>query len=544
MANEAGWLQISTEGFASFNQSRPPGHLVKELLQNAFDATGDDAGLVSLDYHHDGGLFHVRCTDSGSGIADLSIMRVVYLTSKTDSHLKRGRFGRGFKEILSVAKSAVVTSGSEMILFLVENGQQITRRSLPPVAIVGSVVTMTFDWPEETCREFDAYFERFVVPSNVSFFINGSKARQKCARHVVEAQLTTEIYNADTHSWQKPRRKTRIELIDTADAEEPFIYEMGIPVASAEWSVPFHANILQRVPMNPNRDAVASGYARRIHTACLPTLLADLDSEAVTADWVGAAGLSVEPDVQKKIMVKAFGENAVRSVPAMGKRDFDDDASRIGASIIKTGQMSGGFREMAKAHLPTAKETVVREEKRLAFEIAQARFDAADPEDLTVERVAWIEKRGGSERVGRCLSFAVWFCQQLVDSTPETAMPVTGGVALGDKPRQFASIVSKFLAHWSDDNRLTLALECDCFWDHPFGAKALSIHIHEAAHARNMNHGAGFHEEVERLGGVAAEVMFLRAGMIAQQWTDLVPVKDNLPVSKPGPTLWQKLRNG
>jgi sensor histidine kinase regulating citrate/malate metabolism len=96
MADGSGWYQISTEGFASFNQSRPPGHLVKELVQNALDALGDTPGKVSLDYRHDGQRLNVECRDSGNGIHDLSAMRVVYLTFKTDSHLKRGRFGRGF----------------------------------------------------------------------------------------------------------------------------------------------------------------------------------------------------------------------------------------------------------------------------------------------------------------------------------------------------------------------------------------------------------------------------------------------------------------
>jgi hypothetical protein len=127
MAVESGWLQISTEGFASFNQSRPPGHLVKELVQNAFDAIGDVTGSVSLDYHYHGPMFHVDCRDTGGGIHDLSAMRVVYLTFKTDSHLKRGRFGRGFKEILSVARSAVVTSGAETIEYAV--AKAFTTRS-------------------------------------------------------------------------------------------------------------------------------------------------------------------------------------------------------------------------------------------------------------------------------------------------------------------------------------------------------------------------------------------------------------------------------
>ena len=129
MSDDSGWLQISTDGFASFNQGRPAEHLVKELVQNAFDAVCDTGGTVELSYHHDGHSLHIECNDTGCGIDDLSAMRVVYLTSKTDSHLKRGRFGRGFKEILSVAQSAVVLSGGEEIRFIVEGGKQITRRA-------------------------------------------------------------------------------------------------------------------------------------------------------------------------------------------------------------------------------------------------------------------------------------------------------------------------------------------------------------------------------------------------------------------------------
>lgn len=523
MAHGAGWLQISTEGFASFNLSRPPGHLVKELVQNAFDAVGDAGGTVALGYGHDGTQFFVECRDTGLGIHDLSALRVVYLTFKTDSHLKRGRFGRGFKEILSVARSAVVASGDKVIHFSVENGQQTTREVVAAAPVTGAHVTMTFDWPAETIAEFDAYFGRFLVPTGVAFQINGRTIPARSPRFSIEAQLVTEIYNANSHSWQKPRRKTLVELVATREGEEPTLYEMGIPVASAEWTVPFHANILQRVPMNPNRDALASGFAKRVHTACLPTLLPELNSEQVTADWVGTAGVEAAPDVQQEIVAKAFGENAVRSVPSMGKRDFDDDAQRIGASVVKTSQMSGGFREMAKAHLPSAKEAVEVRAASVATEIANQRFNVTDVGDTQDPRLAWIERRGGAEHVERCLGFAVWFCQKLVSSTGEPMVPVTGALALGNQPTLLGPmLLSTFVAHWSADNRLTLALECDCFWQRPLGAEALAILIHEAAHARNQHHGQGFHHEVERLGGVAAEIMLRHGDEVRRTWSELI----------------------
>jgi hypothetical protein len=87
---------------------------------------------------------------------------------------------------------------------------------------------------------------------------------------------------------------------------------------------------------------------------------------------------------------------------------------------------------------------------------------------------------------------------------------------------QFRATAGHFLAHWSGDNRVTLALECDCFWQNPLGADALGILIHEADHARNAHHGKSFHDEVERLGGVAAEIMFQHAEYVQRNWADLV----------------------
>ena len=526
MSNGAGWLQISTEGFAALNQSRPPEHLVKELVQNSLDAVQDIGGRVELSYRHDGESLIIRCRDTGTGIDDLSAMRVVYLTFKTDSHLKRGRFGRGFKEILSVADTAAILSGNKEIRFFKESGQQVTRETDSGSHCVGTDISMRFDWPPDTVQQFDAYFERLLVPANVQLALNGRALSSRDAAHIVEGALTTEVYNPDSHSWKKPRRKTSIELVEVHEDEEPYIYEMGIPVAPAEWSVPYHANVQQRVPMNPNRDALASGYAKRIHKVSLPTLLPELSSEETTADWVGTAGAESAPEIQKEIISKAFGAEAVRSVPAMGKRDFDHDAERIGSTIVKTSQMSSGFRAMAKEHLPSAKETVVEAEATAAQVVAEKGFHISDIAKRDYPRFKWIEKHGGKAHVEQCLSFAVWFCQKLVDSTGDMQHPVTGNLALGRTPQLFSGAqYGTFLAHWSGTNVLTLAIDAECFWREPFGAESLSILIHEAAHARNMHHGKGFVDEIERLAGVAAAVMFDERNLILSKWPELADGK-------------------
>jgi hypothetical protein len=91
-----------------------------------------------------------------------------------------------------------------------------------------------------------------------------------------------------------------------------------------------------------------------------------------------------------------------------------------------------------------------------------------------------------------------------------------------------------FAAHWSSQNRLTLALDTDCYWQAPLGADTLSILVHEAAHAQNMHHGRSFHEEVERLAGVAAAAMFSHADYIRTTWPELLgPELSGLELSRP-----------
>ena len=155
-----GWLSISTEGFAAMNAARPPQHLIKELVQNALDSIPEgEPGQIRLSYGPSDGGFVVVCEDNGSGIAALSDLRVVYLTHKTDSHLMRGRFGRGFKEALCIAEEALVVSGDQQLQFLQQDGRRICRQSVSEQPRAGTLVRMRMPWGEEIGQELDGYFQ-------------------------------------------------------------------------------------------------------------------------------------------------------------------------------------------------------------------------------------------------------------------------------------------------------------------------------------------------------------------------------------------------
>jgi hypothetical protein len=371
-------------------------------------------------------------------------------------------------------------------------------------------------WPADTTEQLDAYFGRFLVPAGLVLEVNGAVLQARPVAHRVEASITTEIYDAIGQSWKKPSRSTALHLVRVQEGETPTIYEMGIPVAAVDWTVPYHCDVQQRVPMNPNRDAVASGYPVKLHVACLPLLVEQMDAAAVKDDWVGTAGRRCESTVQKRIIERAFGENIARSVPRVGERHFDDDARDLGVQVINTAQASGGFRDMLRVFVPSTQEVVRRDEHTKAARVGSDGFAIAEAVAAADHRLRWLERQGGVERVERCLAFAVWFCQQLVHTCPVRQEKVSGQLTLNSDPE-----VTVY-AHWSGANVLTLALDQACFWQEPLGPQALQVLIHEAAHAMNMHHGLEFREEVERLAGVAASLMLHRGEEIRERFADLL----------------------
>jgi hypothetical protein len=230
---------------------------------------------------------------------------------------------------------------------------------------------------------------------------------------------------------------------------------------------------------------------------------------------VGTAGRKCASTVQKRIIERAFGENIARSVPRVGERHFDEDARELGVQVVNTAQASGGFREMLRSFVPSTQEVVHREELAKAESAASESFSIATARSAGDARQQWLDRQGGSEAVERCLAFAVWFCQQLVNTCPGHETPVSGQLTLN----QQAGVT--LYAHWSSANVLTLALDQDCFWQDPLGPEALQTLIHEAAHAMNMHHGLEFRQEMERLAGVAASLMLHRGPEIRERFPEL-----------------------
>ena len=516
---EEGWMDVSIDGFAAQNAARPPGHLVKELLQNALDACGETPeAIIGLTFQYcDDGL-QITCTDNGVGIRDLRTIRTMFFTSKTDSHLKRGRLGRGFKEMLCLAKSAGVASTGRELIFAIEKDKRIIKEGpYTGVEHKGTIVSMLMPWERSVISDLELYFSHIIVPPHVTLKVNNETIRQRQPNHRLTASLPTEMFTNSV--WTKPVRNCVVHLVRTIYEEEPMIYEMGIPVCPAEWDQKFHINVLQRVPMNPNRDAVASGYPNKLHKACLLTLLPAMRADDAKQEWVGEAAAGLPADAQQEIIHKAFGANIAREVPVMGKRNFNEDARDLGKDVVPTRTMSAGFRQIVQEHVPSAADVVTHHELQELQMAADTGFFPQeafrDQTPTNIQRQRLINDAGGQEHVNHILDFGKWFCSQLLKNN---------SVMHGECRSARIGILRPVNAcmSWSDSDILTVGIDSPEIWAQPFSAKTLGIFVHEAAHHMAMHHGYEFHKEVEHLAGVAAKVMLDNADHIRKEWKDLL----------------------
>ncbi len=493
------WLDVSIEGFAEQNAARPKTHLVKELVQNALDALPETGGRVALTFESRPGGFLVRCDDHGCGIDDLSTIRTVFWTSKNDSHIRRGRMGRGFKEMLCLAEHAEVHSKGRCIRFSKEQGEPviaITSSDQLSEEAPGTSVLMLMPWDPAECRnELTEYFASFILPADIEFIVNGTRITPRAVEFEMDAILTTEAFVEGR--WKKPQRRTHLRLVATRGREEPLIHEMGIPVCPVEWDQPYHIDVAQRVPMNPNRDAVMSGYPAALHRACLPILIERMTSEEARAGWVGDAGAKLPPAIQDKVLATAFGENLVRSVPAFGAYSPDDDAREQGFTVLDVRQLQGGYRDMAKERLETTKILVRKLREEQQNEADQAAIDINNPtQDPATERA--LQAAGGIKRVRATLAFAEWFCGEIL-------------LRLGEKCGCRARVGWLKNAHatWSHPTGiLTLSIEDSQTLRNPGAPDFLALLIHEVAHQRAAHHGLEFIRSTEECAGHACRLIF------------------------------------
>lgn len=285
----------------ALQSGREPWQLAKELVSNAWDetATKCEVELVSTSPRK----AKLTVWDDGSGFADITdAWTLMKHTPKRLNPTVRGRFNIGEKEILSVADSAVIKTAGKVISFPKSGGRFVRDDKKP---FNGTEVSCVLPWGHRQVEATASQLMQLLVPKGMHYKVNGHEVSYTEPYKVVEATLETVLQDAPYEPMRSTRRKTTVELYR---CEKGMLYEMGIPIQTI--ACPYLVNVMQKVPMPPNRDVVKDSYLQDIYALVLNSTADTLEDSEVSASWVrlGIEDKEISHEAVTTIMDKRYGD--------------------------------------------------------------------------------------------------------------------------------------------------------------------------------------------------------------------------------------------
>ena len=375
-------FSVSHQGMRALHINREPWQLVKELVQNVWDEAPEATVCrVTISPHPAEDAVQISVEDDGPGFHDLDdAWTLLKHTPKRYDPVRRGRFNMGEKELISVALEAAVETVGHTVTFPRLGSRDVranTRRR-------GTLVTALMPWRRDAAGELEERLTRFR-PTDCRLVVNGKEVPRREPVAVRRATLRTVIQNPDDDRLRETRRRTEIHILEPATAGEYWLYEMGIPIQpiTTSWDL----DILQKVPMPPNRDTVSEAYLTDVYAEVLNETHAMMEQEEFGEQWVKQA---VEDPRTSNAAIRATvqGRYGDRALLTSNDADANLRAVEEGYELINPRSLSRIERDRfrADAGLLTTHQALGRE------------YSAAlpcDPRDLPGSRefTAWVKEQ-------------------------------------------------------------------------------------------------------------------------------------------------------
>lgn len=332
MSNDTVGLGLDEDGWIEQQRGREPYEVVREAVQNSMDTAEETEGPVDIDITVGYGDGYVAVEDDyEDGVKDLSHFYNVFSGSKRDSATKRGRFGRGAKELLAAADRTVIhTTGGTAVFEVVEDDGEYSLEGdiyEDVTADEGTYIMARNDnWDDETLEDVQDYIEDILVPDGARFTVehidrSGERPERVTEQSMPEEPdyvmdggdgdglpLKTVVY--EDGMQQKPTEETEVEVYRTEEGEGG-IYEMGIPVTTGE-DLPFIFNVQQRTPVAEQRNKIGDGYREDLMQGLINEnldLLEDKElAEQYVTQYLSKYSHKVDEDVQEEYIRRRWDE--------------------------------------------------------------------------------------------------------------------------------------------------------------------------------------------------------------------------------------------
>lgn len=320
-----GWFDVDRKGLAKLLDRKGKEFVVYELVQNAWDENTRKVA-VTFDPVEGRSLSELWVEDDNpEGFKDLTHAYTMFAESdKKDDPTKRGRFNLGEKLVLACCERAEIITTKGCIVFEGDQRTQV-RTKREKGSIFRGFVKMTRTEHESVVNAV----RRLIPPAHIETTFNGVPLPTRKPVRSFEVALPTE--RADAEGYLRPTvRKTTVNIYEPLPDNGSWIYEMGIPVCETfdRWDV----EVMQKVPLNADRDNVTPGYLKAIRTEVLNYMATSLRGDETNAAWVQAAMNSedADPVAVAQVLTEKFGEKFVVSSP----EDPEADANAVANGYV------------------------------------------------------------------------------------------------------------------------------------------------------------------------------------------------------------------
>lgn len=346
-------IVVSMDGFRAIARSmvekRGFGMVGGELWQNAMDEKPPRVDFT-IEPIEGKPAIKIRVEDNGPGYKDLSHAWTLYAPSgKKDDPEKAGRFNRGCKIVLCFCRTASIHTTSGLVTFDRADGREVFPRRKREV---GTVFEAEMDCTREQYEQLMIYMRQILPPLSlnpVRLYLNGEEIiRRAPVGHFMES-LPTEI----GEDLRRTVRKCSVEVHRVKDGETPHIYELGIPVVPIDCK--WHINVMQKVPLNTDRDNVSPTYRKDLLAYVLNEMHSHLDEKDVQQTWTTEATDSekCKDDAMDSYLTKKFGEKRVVFDPS--DPEANNRAMAEGYTIIPSRGLTEGQRTHVRDNVSLAR---------------------------------------------------------------------------------------------------------------------------------------------------------------------------------------------
>jgi hypothetical protein len=336
------WFEVNKSGLSAVLERRGKFFALAELISNAWDS-GSDRVEIRLRVLEGEPCAILEVEDWGEGFADLDEAFTMFAPSRrAGDAAKRGRFSLGEKLVLAICRSAAIITTTGGLTF----GKDGTRSRRHPKGsrdtgtLFTAEIRMTRDEFAEVCDQI----KHLIPPVETKF--NGRELPRFDSLARFETKLPTEIADADGQ-LRRTIRTAAVEVYEASDGRGE-ILELGVPVVETENG--YRVNVLQKIPLNMDRDNVTPAFLRAINAALLNNLHEQLTPESAAAPWAqeAAGDARATPEAVKSVIEKRFGDRAVVATP--GDPMANAQAEAAGYTVIPGGSLSGDVWSNVRKH--------------------------------------------------------------------------------------------------------------------------------------------------------------------------------------------------